>query len=469
MSFTSIYFPLFLIIVLLAYYLTAKNVKLQNLTILLSSIFFYAYGHMHYFYIWASISAFTYGAGLLIQHSTKFKYVVSFLGISAIIAFFLAIKYTGMFSELTNIQLSSAIGNLQLLLPVGLSFYSFTCIGYLADVYNKRIEACREPLQFFAYSSFFPQLLSGPISFADIQLPQFKQSRSFSLNNIKEAMPFIVWGLFKKVVIANTLIKPIAYIFSHSEDHHAITLIIGLLIYSIQVYADFSGYSDMAYGVARMFGIEIPLNFRMPYFSGNIAEYWRRWHSSLSKWLGRYIYVPLGGKKGSFMIHVRNIIIVFAISGLWHGANMKFVAWGLINAFFYIVFLVQEKQVSVSPSLQPGFTYNKFLVPTGMLLTFLCVTIARVYFRSESFTQGNEYLSHLMGNTGNGYNVFGFKYLLICIAFIGFEWFRRNNISPLQMPLANKYIQLGAYIVTIAMIVFALQQPQSTEHIYFKY
>jgi D-alanyl-lipoteichoic acid acyltransferase DltB (MBOAT superfamily) len=451
------------------YYLSAKHTKLQNLTVILASIFFYAYGHIHYFFIWAGISVFTYFSALLIQRFAAYRLQLSIAGIASIVAFFMAIKYTTMFGELMHINIPTSLTDLQMLLPIGLSFYSFTCIAYLADVYNKRVQACSNPLQYFAYSSFFHQILSGPISFADIQLPQFEKSRTFSVENFKSAMPFIVWGLFKKVVIANTLIKPIAYIFSHSDQHHAYTLIIGLLIYSIQVYADFSGYSDMAYGIARMLGIEIPLNFRMPYFSNNIAEYWRRWHSSLSKWLGRYIYIPLGGKKGSFLIHVRNISIVFAISGLWHGASMKFVAWGLINGFFYILFLVQEKQLFAKPILSPSVTMNKFLVPSGMILTFLSVTIVRVYFRSETFAQGNEYLWNMMHHTGNGYTFFGFKYLLICIAFIGFEWFRRKQVSPLQMPTTHKFLQLGAYAVTIAFILFALQQPQSTEHIYFKY
>lgn len=467
MSFTSIYFPLFLVVVLAAYFTAYKSAKVQNLIILISSLCFYAMGHFHYVLIWAGMSVFTYSMALLMDRFNSNKKVVAGLGISFIIIFFILIKYTGMLQSLFQFEVHPLLSDLQLLLPVGLSFYSFTSIGYLADVYNKRIEACKDPLQFFAYSSFFPQLLSGPISFADIQLPQFKASRTFSLERFKEALPYIVWGLFKKVVIANTIVKPIAYIFSHSENHHSGTLIIGLLIYSIQVYADFSGYSDMAYGIAKMFGINIPLNFRMPYFAENISDYWRRWHSSLSKWLGRYVYVPLGGKSNSFVIHIRNIIIVFAISGLWHGANMKFVAWGLINAFFYIIFLVNEKS-QISMALFPQrLVQNKLFIPSGIILTFLSVTLARVYFRSDTFAEGNNYLSNLIHNTGDQFSIYGVKYLLICAAFMAFEWLQRKKNYTLNF--SKTFLKIGVYTVVIALIIISLKQPQSTEHIYFKY
>lgn len=467
MSFTSIYFPLFLAIVLGAYYLVSKSAKWQNLLIILSSLFFYAYGHIHYAFIWAGISTFTYAMAMLMHRFESYKRGIAGAGIAIIIAFFVLIKYTGMLQDLFQFDVHHLLSDLQLLLPVGLSFYSFTAMGYLSDVYNKRVEACKDPLQFFAYSSFFPQLLSGPISFADIQLPQFKPNRTFSLERFKEAMPYLAWGLFKKVVIANTLVKPIAYIFSHSENHHSGTLAIGLVIYSIQVYADFSGYSDMAYGIAKMFGIHIPLNFRMPYFAENISDYWRRWHSSLSKWLGRYVYVPLGGKSHSFAIHIRNILIVFAISGLWHGANMKFVAWGLINGLFYILFLINERSQKVVSFFPQRLVQNRFLVPSGIILTFMCVTLARVYFRSETFAQGNEYLSHLISNTGSHFSLYGVKYLMICAAFIGFEWIQRKKSYALDF--AKWPIRLGIYAVVIALIIVSLQQPQSTEHIYFKY
>lgn len=467
MSYTSLYFPLFLAVVLIAYYVASRSAKLQNLILLLSSLFFYAFGHIHYAFVWAGISIFTYGTALLIARFETRKKLVAAASITSIIAFFILIKYTGMLQDLFQFEVHPMLSDLQLLLPVGLSFYSFTSIGYLSDVYNKRIEACKDLLQFFAYSSFFPQLLSGPISFADAQLPQFKANRTFSIERLKEAMPYMAWGLFKKVVIANTLVKPIAYIFSHSENHHSGTLAIGLIIYSIQVYADFSGYSDMAYGIAKMFGINIPLNFRMPYFAENISDYWRRWHSSLSKWLGRYVYVPLGGKSNSFAIHVRNIIIVFAISGLWHGANMKFVAWGLINGLFYIIFLINERSQNVVSLFPQRLVQNKFLVPSGIILTFLSVTIARVYFRSETFSQGNEYLSHLISNTGSHFSLYGVKYLVICAAFIGYEWMQRKKNYALDF--AQWPIRLGIYAAVIALIIVSLQQPQSTEHIYFKY
>lgn len=468
MSFTSTYFLPFVAIILCIYYLAAKKVSVQNSIMLAASIFFYAYGHIHYFFIWAGLSVFTFLMGLTIERFKGTKLLSALAGVSSLVIFFLLIKYSKMFFELAHVALPSQLNSLQLLLPVGLSFYSFTSIGYLIDVYQQRISACKNPLQFFAYSSFFPQILSGPISFADIQLPQYATARKFNLDNFKTALPYFVWGMFKKVVISNMLSKPVAYIFAQHENQHSITLFIGLILYSIQIYADFSGYSDMAYAIGRFFGISIPINFKMPYFSSNIADYWRRWHSSLSKWLGRYIYVPLGGNKKSFSTTLRNIIIIFAISGLWHGADTKYVIWGLLNGLFFIIYLINEKSKETSYSIS-NLVLNKALAPTGMVLTFLAVTFARVYFRSETVGDANNYLIDMFNNTGNNFSIFGLQFLLYVALFMGFEWFQRNKKTALDFDTQKPIVQIGMYLAVVTFIIYFMQQPQTTEHIYFKF
>ncbi|HPI54245.1 MAG TPA: MBOAT family O-acyltransferase [Chitinophagaceae bacterium] len=467
MTFTSSTFLPLLAVSLCLYYVFARNKSIQNLLLIAASLVFYGYGHIHYLGILGGISLFTFCMGIFIQQ-VKHK-IVPIIGISVIVLFFVLIKYSGMFYDLFHFTQPSELSNLNLLLPVGLSFYSFTSIGYLADVYSKRIQACNNPLQFFAYSTFFPQLLSGPICFADKQLPQFNTNRKFNLENIKEAIPYLVWGLFKKVVIANTLQKPISYIFSTQSEANHTTLIIGLVIYSIQIYADFSGYSDMAYGIGRLFGIQLPINFNMPYFANNIADYWKKWHSSLSTWFGRYIYIPLGGNRVNLFIQVKNVLIIFLVSGLWHGADLKFVLWGLLNGLFYAAYLIQ-KEVSIKTKLASGLHFVKSnLIISGPLFTFILVCLFRVYFRADSIQNANEYLQHLFTNSTMAIPPFGLKYLLIASLFIGFEWLQRNQPYPLTNQFSTKSIQWAYYILAIGFITYGFQQPQTTEHIYFKF
>ncbi|HOZ50487.1 MAG TPA: MBOAT family O-acyltransferase [Chitinophagaceae bacterium] len=469
MSFTSIAFLPLLLISLVAYYVYTQKASIQNLVLLVTSLIFYGYGHIQYLAIWAGISSFTFLSGLFIQQSIGKKWLKAFISIVSIVLFFLFIKYANMFSSILGLHLSSSMEAFQLLLPIGLSFYSFSCIGYLADVYNQRILACKQPLNWFAYSSFFPQLLSGPIAFADEQLPQFENPRKFNLQNMREAIPYLVWGLFKKVVISSLLMKPVAYIFAQHENLHGITLLMGLFFYSIQIYADFSGYSDMAYGIARMFGIELQMNFHMPYFSPNIKVYWRRWHASLSKWFGRYVFAPIGGSQGKILFLIRNIMIVFAISGLWHGTDMKFVLWGVLNGLFYVAYIVYEKYKTSFSTIKHNLVLNGFSLSLGGLLTFLAVMIARVYFRSSSIQEANQYMLDMFNHDGIGYSIFGLKFLLPVFAFMLFEWLQRNQMYALDFKPRQLVFKYTSYIVVLACIVYAMQQPQTTEHIYFKF
>lgn len=469
MSFTSVAFLPFLLISLVAYYVYTQKASIQNLVLLVASLIFYGYGHVHYLAIWGGLSTFTFLGGLFIQHSVGKRWLKTCMSIVSIILFFLLIKYSKMISSLIGWHLSSTMDAFRILLPIGLSFYSFSCIGYLADIYNDRIVACKQPLTWFTYSSFFPQLLSGPISFADEQLPQFVNPRIFKLRDMLDALPYIIWGLFKKVVISSILMKPIAYIFAQHESLNGITLFMGLFFYSIQIYADFSGYSDMAYGISKMFGIELQLNFHMPYFSPNIKLYWRRWHASLSKWFGRYVFVPLGGSKGTLSFLIRNIMIVFAISGLWHGADMKFVLWGLLNGLFYVAFLVYEKYEFNFSKFQPNLVMNGMNLPLGGIFTFLSIMLARVYFRSSSIDEANQYLLDMLNHHGTNYTMYGLKLMLPIIAFISFEWLQRNQIYALEFKPRQAVLKYSTYIVVLACIGYMLQQPQTTEHIYFKF
>lgn len=467
MSFYALSFLPLLVVSLCIYYVFAGNKSIQNVVLIVASLIFYGFGHLHYLGVLGGISLFTFFMGILMEYTNK--KIISIIGISSIVLFFILIKYSGMGFDLIHQRQPDALSKLNLLLPVGLSFYCFTSIGYLADIYTQRIKSCKNPLQFVAYSTFFPQLLSGPICFADKQLPQFGTNRKFNFDNLKEAFPFLVWGLFKKVVIANTLQKPIAYIFSTHEEANYATLIIGLIIYSIQIYADFSGYSDMAFGIGRLFGITLPLNFNMPYFANNIAEYWKKWHSSLSTWFGRYIYIPLGGNRVSLAKQIINVLIIFAVSGLWHGADSKFVLWGLLNGLFYSIYLIQKK-IALKTKLALGVNFVRSnLLLSAPLVTFILICLFRVYFRADSIQEANDYLVNLLRNDTSTLPVFGLKYLLIACSFMAFEWLQRNSPYPLTYRLNHFSIQWAYYLIAIGLIVYGFQQPQTTEHIYFKF
>lgn len=470
MTFTTSYFPIFLLASICMYYLLAKSAKAQNILLIISALFFYGMGHPRYLLIWACISSIAFLAGLLSQRYQNYSKTITVLSVVSIVMVFLGLKYPLMISQAITSEKNSIAAYLSSWLPIGLSFYSFTTIGYVLDVKSKRIEACKNPITFYAYCGFFPQLLSGPISFADKQLPQFSELRTFDLQRTKSAIHIFLWGVFKKVVISGLLSKPIAYIFAQQEYQNSTTLFIGLVLYSIQIYADFSGYSDMAFALGKAYGIQIPNNFNMPYFANNIAEYWRRWHSSLSMWFSRYVYVPMGGNKKGISIQLLNLLTVFLLSGLWHGADWKFVLWGAINGLFFIIYILSTR-LSIKTTFSTLSPVKNSIGISGMLLTFLAVSMARVYFRADSIESANSYLLNLFDNQQpfSLQSLIGWKEVLIASLFIGFEWWRRNGNEVLHLENKSPILQYSLYALVIGLIAISFLQAQTTEHIYFKF
>lgn len=343
MLFNSIEFAIFLPIVFLLYWFVfQRNLKWQNLFIVIVSYIFYGWWDWRFLFLIFFSSAQDYFlARMLIneenQRKRKWILATSIITNLGILGFF---KYYNFFIEnfitaFTLFGVQPNIHTMQILLPVGISFYTFQTLSYTIDVYNRKLEATKDFVAFSAFVSFFPQLVAGPIERATNLLPQFYKKRQFNYDLAKDGMRQILWGLFKKMVIADNCAHYANMIFNDYESHTGTTLIFGAVLFAFQIYGDFSGYSDIAIGTSKLFGFNLMRNFAYPYFSRDIAEFWRRWHISLSTWFKDYLYIPLGGSRGGNFSRAKNTFIIFIVSGFWHGANWTFIIWGLSTLYLY--------------------------------------------------------------------------------------------------------------------------------------
>jgi len=347
MLFNSIDFAIFLPIVFILYwFVTNKDLKLQNILIVLASYVFYGWWDWRFLSLIIFSTFVDYTVGLQLSKEkvkTKRKILLwtsifvnlGFLGFFKYFNFFLDNFVTAFsfFGQPINQQ------GLNIILPVGISFYTFQTLSYTIDVYKRKLEPTKDFIAFSAFVSFFPQLVAGPIERATNLLPQFYKKRKFDYDKAVDGMRQILWGLFKKIVIADNAAEYANLIFNNSDEHSGSTLLIGVLFFTFQIYGDFSGYSDIAIGTSRLFGFNLKRNFAFPYFSRDIAEFWRRWNISLSTWFRDYLYFPLGGSKGGTRMKVRNTFIIFIVSGFWHGANWTFIVWGALNAIYFLPLL----------------------------------------------------------------------------------------------------------------------------------
>jgi alginate O-acetyltransferase complex protein AlgI len=342
MLFNSISFAIFLPVVFLLYWFFTKgNLKLQNILLLVASYFFYACWDYRFLFLLIFSTLLDYFTGLKIyeakgKHKKKFWLWLSicinlgFLGVFKYYNFFVS-----SFAEaLSSFGLHINYSTLNVILPVGISFYTFHGLSYVLDIYNNKIKPNRNFINYSVFVSFFPLLVAGPIERATHLLPQIERKREFDYSKAIDGLRQILWGLFKKIVIADNCAEYANLIFNNSDQYGGSTLLLGAIFFTFQIYCDFSGYSDIALGTARLFGIDLLRNFAFPYFSRDIAEFWRRWHISLSSWFRDYLYIPLGGSKGGTLKKVRNTFIIFLVSGFWHGANWTFIVWGLLNAIY---------------------------------------------------------------------------------------------------------------------------------------
>lgn len=436
MLFNSIDFAIFLPIVYILYwFFTNKNLRIQNLLIVISSYLFYGWWDWRFLILIFFSSITDYSIGIAISKEsdlTKRKILLwsSILVNLGILGFF---KYYNFFlgSFTTAFSFFGAeleANSLFIVLPVGISFYTFQTLSYTIDVYKKQLSPTKDFLEFSAFVSFFPQLVAGPIERATNLLPQFQKKRNFDYTKTIDGLRQILWGLFKKIVIADNCAEYANQIFNNASDYSGSTLALGAIFFTFQIYGDFSGYSDIAIGTSKLFGFDLMKNFAFPYFSRDIGEFWRRWHISLSTWFRDYLYIPLGGSKGGKGQKIRNIFIIFTVSGLWHGANWTFVIWGVLNAIYFLPLLLMNKNRNNLGIVAHGKFLPSLKETLQMFFTFSLTVLAWVFFRAESLTFAFSYLSNLFSASFFSVpEVLPPLTISLIIFFVVIEWFGREG------------------------------------------
>ncbi|TRZ42531.1 MBOAT family O-acyltransferase [Robertkochia solimangrovi] len=476
MLFNSIEFLIFLPVSFILYWLLfRKNLKIQNtLLVVLSYIFYGAWDYRFLALIFLSTLV-DYLVGIQLgKPEQRHRRLWLWTSISFNIGLLGFFKYYNFFAD-SFYELLEHFGyhaqnqfTLNILLPVGISFYTFQTMSYSLDIYHKKLKPTKDFIAFSAYVSFFPQLVAGPIERASHLLPQMLNKRKFNYLQAVEGLRLILWGFFKKIAIADALAPIVDDIFSNSDSMSSSSLFIGAVFFGFQIYGDFSGYSDIAIGTSKLFGFELMSNFKFPYFSRNIVQFWRRWHISLSTWFRDYIYYPLGGSKGSKITTIRNVFVIFLVSGLWHGANWTFVFWGGLHALLFLPFFFIHKA-----KWNPGLRINRLTDIISVMLNFLLVTITWIFFRAENLTSAFEYLKRMFTDFSitpylhpAGYRMI--DYFILLLIFTGYEFLiRRNERAP--YPFKNKWVRLSLYSITVLAIMLFYDDQVDRSFIYFQF
>lgn len=466
---------------MLYWFVTNKSLKIQNILLLVSSYFFYACWDWRFLFLLIFSTLLDYYTGIKMsdaknQASKKFWF---WLSISVNLGFLGVFKYYNFFAEsfaaaIANFGMKVNPWTLKVILPVGISFYTFHGLSYVIDIYKDRIKAEKNFIDYSVFVSFFPLLVAGPIERATHLLPQIQKKRVFNYAVAVDGLKQIVWGLFKKVVIADNCAKFANIIFDNYSNYSGSTLALGAVFFAFQIYGDFSGYSDIALGTARLFGIDLLRNFAFPYFSRDIAEFWRRWHISLSTWFRDYLYIPLGGSKGGMWHKIRNTFIIFLVSGFWHGANWTFIIWGLLNALYImpsIVFNTNRNNLEIVAKGKLFPTIKEFL---AIVFTFSLTVLAWIFFRSYTVEQAFHYVSKIFSVSFFSVPVFKSSAfcaptLILVVFFLIVEWLGREQQYALARILPNKprVFRLAFYYLLLVIIfVFA---GFNQEFIYFQF
>ena len=472
MLFNSLEFAIFLPVVFLLYWFVfQRRVRWQNLFIVIVSYLFYGWWDWKFLFLIAFTSFCSWGSGLLIERYRQ-KCTAKVIHISNIVLNLLILgvfKYYDFFVDsFARLFLGGRDDTLllHLILPVGISFYTFQALSYSIDVYRQRLKPTRDIVQFFAFVSFFPQLVAGPIERATNLLPQFEKKRTFDYSNGVDGMRMILWGLFKKVSVADTCALYVNHVFGNYHDCSGLSLVFAAILFAIQIYGDFSGYSDIAIGTAKLFGIQLMRNFRTPYFSRDIAEFWRRWHISLTTWFRDYVYIPLGGSRTTKAKVVRNTFIIFLLSGFWHGANWTFIAWGAYHALLFLPLILLGKNRKFVSEVAEGKWLPSLKEAGQILLTFILATIGWILFRSESISQAWEYIT-LIPHEGTLYTKELLVALMLSIGMLVMEWLHRSRQHGLDLRSRSHVWHYVLYFILIAIMFFTYSNSES--FIYFQF
>ncbi len=482
MLFNSLEFAFFLPIVFLLYwFVTHRSLKQQNALLLLASYFFYGWWDWRFLSLIAFSSLVDYVVGLSLANAeTKMKRkLLLSLSILVNIGFLGFFKYFNFFAEsfaqaFTLLGEPLEISSLKIILPVGISFYTFQTLSYSIDIYRKKLTPTKDFVAFFAFVSFFPQLVAGPIERASNMLPQFLNKRDFQYHEAVNGCRQILWGLFKKIVIADNCAKFVNIIFEDPSAHSSSTLILGVILFSFQIYGDFSGYSDIAIGVARLFGFKLMRNFAYPYFSRNIGEFWRRWHISLSTWFRDYLYIPIGGSRGSTLLQIRNIFIVFLVSGFWHGASWNFLCWGGLHALFFIPLVLMKRNRTFLHSVKTKWLFPSLKEGLLIVFTFSITSLAWVFFRAESVSESLHYFQGMFSDSIFTVpdilrDIKAIVLVLFIFGLIFIEWIARDHQYGIER-ITQKWsspLRYGFYY-GLTMVIFMFKGiPQ--DFIYFQF
>lgn len=477
MFFNSLQFALFLPIVFVLYWFVFSKTKTaQNIFLVVASYVFYACWDWQLLFLLLFSTLLCYFSGLQIEKSIAEKSRKFWFWLAVIfnLGFLGIFKYYNFFAsscaEMLNfIGIKSSPILLDLILPVGISFYTFHGLSYIIDIYYKRIQPEKNAIDYALFVSYFPLLVAGPIERATHLLPQVKQKRNFDFDKAKEGIYQIIWGFVKKVVIADTCATYANAIFDNHSSMNSGSLILGAVYFAFQIYGDFSGYSDMALGMSKLFGLDLLRNFNNPYFSRDIAEFWRRWHISLSSWFRDYLYIPLGGSRGNKLLQVRNVFIIFIVSGFWHGASWTFVAWGFINALYFLPSLLLGTNRTNMETAELRWDFNSIKVFFNILTTFSITCLAWIFFRAKSIEIAFDYIGQIFRNRN-----FSSQYLhnerysnelvLLVLVFICVEWKSRYKIEP----ISGKYSWLKLTFCLLAIIALGTYSDYK-EFIYFQF
>jgi len=458
------------------WFITNKNRKHQNLLIVCASYLFYGWWDWRFLFLILISTCIDFFIGNFMSNQliVKKKKLLLYLSLTTNLGILIFFKYYNFFVEsfidaFGNLGIHLSPSTLNIILPVGISFYTFQTLSYTIDIYRGNIKATKDFVAFSAFVSFFPQLVAGPIERATNFLPQFYKKRVFNLDLATIGLRQIVWGLFKKVVIADNCAQYANEIFGQYQNYSSLTLIIGAVCFAFQIYCDFSGYSDIAIGLAKMFGFNMKRNFNYPYFSRDVAEFWRRWHISLSTWFRDYLYIPLGGSKGSVFSKVKNTLIVFSVSGFWHGANWTFVTWGLLNAILFIPLIISNKNRNNIDMVSKNRIFPTILEFYKILKTFFIITVTWVFFRAKTIHEAFDYLLKILDFTLSFDKLrierYAFEILPIILGFILFEWFYRSK----EFPLINDGKYFHKTIIAILCILLFGSFSNVNEFIYFQF
>ena len=482
MLFSSIDFAIFLPIVFILYwFLTNNNLRRQNFLIVAASYLFYGWWDWRFLslILFSTIIDYSIGLKLEKEKNQKKRKILLWASIAVNLGFLGFFKYYNFFLD-NFITAFSIFGteikanSLNIILPVGISFYTFQTLSYSIDVYKRKLEPTNDFIAFSAFVSFFPQLVAGPIERAKNLLPQFYKKRTFNYLKSVDGMRQILWGLFKKIVIADNCAEFANQIFNNSGDMNGSTLVIGALFFTFQIYGDFSGYSDIAIGTSRLFGFDLMQNFNFPYFSRNIAEFWRRWHISLSTWFRDYLYIPLGGSRGGSWMKIRNTFIIFIVSGFWHGANWTFIIWGLLNAIYFLPLFLTNNNRNNLETIAQGKLLPSLKELSFMLLTFGFIVFSWIFFRAENIGHALSYISEILSSSLFEIPKFegrekALKTVILIVVFILMEWIGREKEYTFQIIESKSTITkyFVTYVLLLTILLFMNTGEQ--EFIYFQF